>query len=106
LLAVVKKGRKRDVALGEHVICAGTAAGEDASSIFIVCRGSLSCQVAGKEVKQLLPGRSFGELAVYFNITCCALREHVQLLGEAGPAERMCVAHCSLQILQISDWIG
>ena len=81
------------MAQGERVICAGDAAGEDTCSIFIVCSGSLSCQVAGKEVKQLLPGRSFGELAVYFNLVCSALCEHAQeVLGEAGPPERMCVA--------------
>jgi hypothetical protein len=81
------------VAQGEQVICAGDAAVEDACSIFIVCSGCLSCQVAGKEVKRLLVGQSFGELAVLFNLVCSALQEHAQLLlGETGPPERMCVS--------------
>jgi hypothetical protein len=102
---VVRKGLRRDVAQGEHVICAGDSATEDASSIFIVCSGRLSCQVGGKEVKQLLPGRSFGELAVYFNLVCNALGEHLQLVGEAGPPERMCVARCPLLLLHSFDLV-
>jgi CRP-like cAMP-binding protein len=99
---VVRKGQRKDVVQGEHVISAGDSAGEVASSIFIVCSGRLSCQVEGKEVKQLLPGRSFGELSVYFNLICSALSEHAHLLGEAGPAERMCVAPCPITFESIA----
>ena len=82
---ILLKGKRREVPAGSSVICSG----EVSNSMYIVCRGSLSCQVGGKEVKQFLHGQSFGELAIYYDHVCAVFQEHKSILGESGPLEKM-----------------
>ncbi len=79
------------------MICAG----EVTNSMYVVCSGLVSCQVVGKEVKQIVPGQSFGELAIYYDHICSVFQEHKSIIGESGPLEKMYgtkVCHLNLWI--------
>ncbi len=67
------------------MICAG----EVSDSMYVVCSGLVSCQVGGKEVKQMVPGQTFGELATYYDHICSVFQEHKTIIGDAGPLEKM-----------------
>jgi hypothetical protein len=73
------------MSVGDTVIHAG----DISESMFIVCSGILICKVSGKEVKRISAGQSFGEMAIYFDYINELFQEHKDILGEAGPLEKM-----------------
>ena len=82
---VVKEGKRRAYSTGETVI----ATGEASNSMYIMCSGTVSCLVCGREVKQITAGNSFGDMAIFFRIVRALLQEHQDILGEAGPLDKM-----------------
>ncbi len=64
-------------------------AGEVSNSMYVVCSGLVSCQVGGKEVKQIVAGQTFGELAIYYDHICSVFQEHKSIIGDSGPLEKM-----------------
>ncbi len=53
--------------------------------MYVICRGSVSCQVSGKEMRQITSGNSFGDMALFLRQVFSLLHEHEEVLGDAGP---------------------
>ncbi len=53
--------------------------------MYVICRGTISCQVSGKEVRQITSGNSFGDIALFSRQVFSLLHEHEEILGDAGP---------------------
>jgi CRP-like cAMP-binding protein len=79
------QSKRREFAAGAKIICAG----EVSDSMYVVCSGLVSCQVAGNEVKQIAAGQTFGELAIYYDHMCTVFQEHKSIIGDHGPLEKM-----------------
>jgi hypothetical protein len=76
-MTVVKQGKPRLFSTGNKVINAG----EIADCMYIVCSGTLSCKIEGREVKRLSTGESFGEMSLYFDFVKELFEEHKSILG-------------------------
>jgi hypothetical protein len=53
--------------------------------MYVICRGTVSCQVSGKEVRQITSCNSFGDMALFSRQVFSLLHEHEEILGYAGP---------------------
>ncbi len=84
ILTVVKQGTARLFPTGNKVI----KAGEAADCMYIVCSGTLSCEIAGREVKRIYSGESFGEMSLYFDFVKKLFEEHKSILGESETLEQ------------------
>jgi signal-transduction protein with cAMP-binding, CBS, and nucleotidyltransferase domain len=81
LIDVVKYGKRRAFSPGETVISAGEISG----CMYVICRGTVSCQDSGKEVRQITFANSFGDMKLVFRQVISLLHEHEEILGDAGP---------------------
>ncbi len=85
MIDVVKHGNRRAYSPGEKII----SAGEISNCMYVICRGTVSCQVSGKEVRQISAGNSFGDMALFFRQIMALMYEHQEILGDAGPLDKM-----------------
>ncbi len=85
MIDVVKCGKRRAYSPGETII----RAGEVSDCMYVICRGTVSCRVSGKEVRQISAGNSFGDMALFFRQIISLLQEHEEILGDAGPLDKM-----------------
>ncbi len=76
-MTVVKQGKSRLFSTGNKVINAG----EKADCMYIVCSGTLRCEIEGREVKRIFTGESFGEMSLYFDYVKKLFEEHKSILG-------------------------
>ncbi len=85
MIDAVQHGKRRAFSPGEKII----SAGDVSNCMYVICRGIVSCQVSGQEVRKMSAGSSFGDMAMFFRQIYSLLEEHQVILGDAGPLEKL-----------------